>query len=49
MQCQIEITRHLRASVIDWLFEIEQKLKIEDKSVVFNAVTLMDRFYDDQV
>lgn len=49
MQCQVSITRHLRASVIDWLFEVSTKLNIEDKSVVFHAVSLMDRFYNDQV
>jgi hypothetical protein len=43
---QIEITRHLRASVIDWLFEVGTKLKIEDRSVLFQAFNLMDRFYD---
>lgn len=32
---QAEITRHLRASVIDWLFEVGTKLNIEDKSVIF--------------
>jgi hypothetical protein len=43
---QEEITRHLRASVIDWLFEVGTKLNIEDKSVIFQAFSLMDRFYD---
>jgi len=31
--------------VIDWLFEVSTKLAIEDKSVVFQAINLMDRFY----
>ena len=43
---QREITRHLRGAVIDWLFEVGSKLNIEDKSVLFSAVNLMDRFYD---
>ncbi len=42
------ITRHLRASVIDWLFEVGTKLNIEDKSVIFQAINLMDRFYESQ-
>ena len=45
MQHQKNIGRHLRAAVIDWMFECATKLGIEDKSVVFEAVTLMDRFY----
>jgi len=32
---QTDITRHLRASVIDWLFEVGTKLNIEDRSVLF--------------
>jgi len=32
---QTEITRHLRGSVIDWLFEVGTKLQIEDRSVLF--------------
>lgn len=42
---QPEITRHLRAAVIDWLFEVGTKLEIVDKSVLFEAINLMDRFY----
>lgn len=48
MSKQEEITRHLRASVIDWLFEVGTKLQIEDKGVIFQAINLMDRFYDKQ-
>jgi hypothetical protein len=48
MQNQQHITRHLRASVVDWLFEVATKLNIEDKSVIFQAINLMDRFYDQQ-
>ena len=48
MSNQVHITRHLRASVIDWLFEVAMKLTIEDKSVVFQAINLMDRFYNKQ-
>lgn len=35
METQQDITRHLRASVIDWLFEVGTKLQIEDKGVIF--------------
>jgi hypothetical protein len=35
MSNQVEITRHLRASVVDWLFEVGTKLAIEDKGVIF--------------
>ena len=35
MANQVNITRHLRAAVIDWLFEIGTKLSIEDKGVLF--------------
>ena len=43
---QVKITRQLRAAVIDWLFEVGAKIKIEDKQVLFQAVSLMDRFYN---
>jgi hypothetical protein len=43
---QTDITRQLRACVIDWVFEIATKIKIEDKSVVYQAICLMDRFYE---
>jgi hypothetical protein len=46
MTSQPNITRQLRAAVIDWLFEVGTKLNIEDKTVLFEAVNLMDRFYD---
>ena len=46
MTNQVQITRHLRAAVIDWLFEVGTKLNIEDRSVMFQAINLMDRFYD---
>ncbi len=46
LSCQTQITRHLRASVIDWLFEVSAKLQIEDKTVVFQAINLMDRYYE---
>ena len=42
---QVKITRELRAAVVDWLFEVGTKIKIEDKQVLFQAVNLMDRFY----
>lgn len=45
MTNQIKITRQLRAAVIDWLFEVATKINIEDKQVLFQAVSLMDRFY----
>ena len=34
--------------MIDWLFEVAQKINIEDKQVLFQAVNLMDRFYEEQ-
>jgi hypothetical protein len=46
MTSQPDITRQLRAAVIDWLFEVGTKLNIEDKTVLFEAINLMDRFYD---
>jgi hypothetical protein len=49
MSKQTLITRHLRASVIDWLFEVGTKLGIDDKSVIFQCVNLMDRFYESQI
>jgi len=49
MNNQQEISRHLRASVIDWLFEVGTKLNIEDKGVIFQAINLMDRYYDKQI
>ena len=45
---QEQITRSLRASVIDWLFEVGTKLNLDDKSILFQAISLMDRFYDYQ-
>lgn len=48
MSRQTLITRHLRASVIDWLFEVGTKLGIDDKSVIFQSINLMDRFYESQ-
>ena len=32
--------------MVDWLFEVSSKLQIEDKSVIFQALTIMDRYYD---
>jgi hypothetical protein len=46
---QAHITREYRASLIDWLFEVGTKLRIEDRSVIFQAVSLMDRYCDSQV
>jgi hypothetical protein len=34
--------------VIDWLIEVMQKFKIDDRSVLFQSVELMDRYYQDQ-
>lgn len=48
LQHQDVITRQLRASVIDWLFEVGTKMGIEDKSVIFQAISLMDRYYKHQ-
>jgi hypothetical protein len=30
---QKEITRHLRAAIIDWIFEVGSKMNIVDKTV----------------
>lgn len=43
---QTQITRHLRGSVIDWLWEVSRKLKVLDKSVIYQSVCLMDMFYE---
>ena len=48
MTSQAHITRQLRAAVIDWLFEVGTKMNIEDRGVLFQAINLMDRFYDCQ-
>ena len=32
--------------MIDWLFEVCKKLKVQDKTVLYQAVSLMDRFYE---
>jgi len=45
---QVKITRQLRAAVIDWLFEVGNKINIDDKQVLFQAVNLMDRYYTAQ-
>lgn len=44
----MKITRQLRAAVIDWLFEVGMKINVDDKQVLFQAVSLMDRFYQAQ-
>ena len=46
MSKQTEIKRTGRAKVIDSLFQVAQQLKMEDKSIVYQAASLMDRFYD---
>ena len=35
MTNQPNITRQLRAAVMDWLFDVGTKLNIEDKTVLF--------------
>ena len=45
LEGQEQVTVELRASVIDWLFEVGSKLQIEDRSVLFQAIYLMDRYY----
>lgn len=45
---QVKITRQLRAAVVDWLFEVGMKINVDDKQVLFQAVSLMDRFYQAQ-
>lgn len=42
---QVRITRELRAYVIEWLFECGEKILILDKTILFQAVNLMDRWY----
>ena len=32
--------------MVDWMFEVGTKLNMDDKGVIFEAVSLMDRFYD---
>ena len=34
--------------MIDWIFEVGGKLGIKDKSVIYLALSLMDRFYEAQ-
>ena len=43
---QTDIKRSGRAKIIDSLFDIAQQIRIEDKAIVYQAVSLMDRFYD---
>ena len=40
------VTRQLRASLVDWLFEVSQKMLIEDRTVIYQAINLMDRYYE---
>lgn len=42
---QPTIGRHLRLKVIDWLFEIMTKFKITERAVMFQAISMMDKFY----
>ena len=48
LEKQTQINLQLRAAVVDWLFEVGSKLRIDDKYVIFQAVSLMDRFYEQQ-
>ena len=41
-----EITRVGRAKIIDTLFIVAQNLKIDDKSIVYLAISNHDRYYD---
>ena len=43
---QHHITRQLRASLIDWMFEVSTKMRIDDRGVMYQAVNLMDRYYE---
>lgn len=45
MSGQNVITRLGRAQIIDALFQAAQYMKIEDKSIVYQSVSLFDRFY----
>jgi hypothetical protein len=49
MNNQPQIGRQLRMKVINWLYEIVNKWKIEDKNLVFQAVDLMDTVYKYQI
>ena len=40
------IPRQLRAQIIDWLFEVGSKMNIEDRTVIYQAINLMDRYYE---
>ena len=42
---QQHIGRQLRMKVIDWLLEVIQKFKITDRSILFQTMELLDRYY----
>lgn len=39
------IGRQLRIKVIDWLYEVIKKFKINDRSIIFQTVELMDKYF----
>ena len=45
MENQTLIGRQLRIKVIDWLYEVIKKFKITDRSIMFQTVELMDKFF----
>lgn len=46
MMKQTKIGRFGRAQVIDHLFQIAQEVNIDDKNLVYQATSLMDRYYE---
>ena len=46
MTKQIHIQRVGRAKMIDKLFQIAMTLQIEDKSIVYETTSLIDRYYN---
>mgnify|MGYP006085180515 CR=1 FL=1 len=45
MNNQQMIGRQLRIKVIDWLYEVIKKFKINDRSIIFQTVELMDKYF----
>ena len=43
---QRQISRQLRASVIDWLFEVLMIVELDDRTVIYQAINLMDQYYE---
>ena len=43
---QRQISRQLRASVIDWLFEVVVIMRLNDRTVIYQTINLMDQYYE---